>query len=95
MTATLPSLNKPKPNPQWARLPLFNRKGWARVPFGEVVENVNERVEPADAAEEIYVGLDDLDSGSLHLRRWGKGSDVTGTKLRFRKGDAGRISASW
>ncbi len=48
---------------------------------------LNERVEPADAAEEIYVGLDDLDSGSLHLRRWGKGSDLTGTKLRFRKGD--------
>lgn len=23
----------------------------------------------------------------LHLRRWGKGSNVTGTKLRFRKGD--------
>ena len=23
----------------------------------------------------------------LHLRRWGKGSDVIGTKLRFSKGD--------
>ena len=32
-------------------------------------------------------GLDDLDSGSLHIRRWGKGSDVIGTKLRFQKGD--------
>jgi len=74
-------------NPHWARLPLFNRKNWSRFRFGNVVENVNERVEPADAAEEIYVGLDDLDSGSLHIRRWGKGSDVIGTKLRFRKGD--------
>ena len=55
--------------------------------FGDIVENVNERVEPSTAAEEIYVGLDDLDSGSLHIRRWGKGSDVIGTKLRFRKGD--------
>jgi len=85
---TAPSfLAKLKPNPNWARLPLFNRKNWSRVRFGEVVENVNERVEPVDAAEEIYVGLDDLDSGSLHIRRWGKGSDVIGTKLRFRKGD--------
>ena len=25
--------------------------------------------------------------GNLHIRRWGKGSDVIGTKLRFRKGD--------
>ncbi len=87
MTAALPTLAKLKPNPHWARLPLFNRKNWSRVRFGDVVENVNERVEPSTAAEEIYVGLDDLDSGSLHIRRWGKGSDVIGTKLRFRKGD--------
>jgi hypothetical protein len=87
MTATLPSLENLKPNPHWARLPLFNRKNWSRFRFGEVVENVNERVEPSTAAEEIYVGLDDLDSRSLHIRRWGKGSDVIGTKLRFRKGD--------
>jgi type I restriction enzyme S subunit len=88
MSFALPAaLSQLKPNPDWAELPLFNRKNWARFRFGEVVENVNERVEPGNAAEEIYVGLDDLDSGSLHLRRWGKGSDVTGTKLRFRNGD--------
>ena len=74
-------------NPDWAKLPLFDRKGWKRLPFGEFAESVNERVEPANAADEIYVGLDDLDSGDLHIRRWGKGSDVIGTKLRFRKGD--------
>ncbi len=55
--------------------------------FGEFAVSVNERVEPSSAADEIYVGLDDLDSGCLHVRRWGKGSDVIGTKLRFRKGD--------
>jgi restriction endonuclease S subunit len=74
-------------NPNWAKLPLFNRKGWKRLPFGAFLDSINERVEPADAAEEIYVGLDDLDSGDLHIRRWGKGSDVIGTKLRFRNGD--------
>ena len=87
MTTTLPSLAKLKPNPNWAKLPLFNRKNWSRLRFGDIVENVNERVEPGTAAEAIYVGLDDLDSGSLHIRRWGKGSDVIGTKLGFRKGD--------
>lgn len=87
MTAALPSFTKLQPNPNWTRLPLFDRKGWKRMAFGQFAESVNERVEPADAAEEIYVGLDDLDSGSLHIRRWGKGSDVIGTKLRFRKGD--------
>ncbi|MEI7731384.1 MAG: restriction endonuclease subunit S [Verrucomicrobiota bacterium] len=87
MTKEIPSLAKLKPNPQWAKLPLFDRKGWKRFRFDDIVENVNERVEPSTAAAEIYVGLDDLDSGSLHIRRWGKGSDVIGTKLRFRKGD--------
>ena len=87
MTISRQSLDKHKPNPDWAKLPIFDRKGWKTVAFGEFAESVNKRVEPADAAEEIYVGLDDLDSGNLHIRRWGKGSDVIGTKLRFRKGD--------
>lgn len=74
-------------NPDWAKLPLFDRKGWRTMKFGDFAESINERVEPADAADEPYVGLDDLDSSDLHIRRWGKGSDVIGTKLRFRKGD--------
>ena len=53
--------------------------------FGEFAESVNDRVEPANAAAEIYIGLDDLDSRGLRIRRWGKGSDVIGSKLRFRK----------
>jgi len=76
-----------RPNTDWANLPLFDRTGWRRLKFGAFADSVDERIEPADAAEEIYVGLEHLDSGSLHIRRWGKGSDVIGTKLRFRKGD--------
>lgn len=75
------------PNPLWAKLPLFDRTGWRRVAFGDFAESIGERAEPKDAQDEIYVGLEHLDSQSLHIRRWGKGSDVTGTKLRFRKGD--------
>ena len=69
-------------SPEW-----FKRGEWRRLPFGVFADSVNERVEPADAAEAIYVGLDHLDPVNLHIRRWGKGSDVIGTKLRFRKGD--------
>jgi type I restriction enzyme M protein len=68
--------------PSWLKL-----ADWKRLAFGAFACSINERVEPVDAAEEIYVGLDDLDSKDLHIRRWGKGSDVIGTKLRFRKGD--------
>lgn len=68
--------------PAWLK-----RSEWKRLPFGAIADSVNERVEPANAAAEIYVGLEHLDSESLRIRRWGKGSDVIGTKLRFRKGD--------
>jgi restriction endonuclease S subunit len=87
MTGTFSSLDGLRPNPDWAKLPLFDRKGWKRMPFGAFAGSINERVEPREAAEEIYVGLEHLDSQNLHIRRWGKGSDVIGTKLRFRKGD--------
>lgn len=87
MTATLPSHAKLQPNPGWATLPLFDRTGWKRLAFGEFAESIGERAEPKDAQEEIYVGLEHLDPQCLHIRRWGKGSDVIGDKLRFRKGD--------
>jgi hypothetical protein len=76
-----------KPNPAWATLPLFERTGWKRMTSGEFAESIGERAEPKDAQEEIYVGLEHLDPQCLHIRRWGKGSDVIGGKLRFRKGD--------
>ncbi|MEI7636532.1 MAG: restriction endonuclease subunit S [Syntrophus sp. (in: bacteria)] len=57
------------------------------MPFGVFADSINERVEPSEAAEDIYVGLEHLAPQNLHIRRWGKGSDVIGTKLRFRKGD--------
>jgi len=81
------SLEALRVNPDGAKLPLFDRKGWKRLAFGAFAESVNERAEPSEAAEEIYVGLEHIDPQHLHIRRWGKGSDVIGTKLRFRKGD--------
>ncbi len=90
MTTTLPSVSSVKsvvPNPAWASLPLFDRAGWKRLLFGAFAESIGERAEPKDAQEEIDVGLEHLDPQCLHIRPWGKGSDVTGTKLRFRKGD--------
>jgi len=87
MKSVASNLANLKPNLEWASLPLFDRTGWKRVRFGDFVENIGERAEPKDAQEEIYVGLEHIDPQSLHIRRWGKGSDVTGTKLRFRKGD--------
>jgi hypothetical protein len=87
VTGIIPTQGDIRPNPDWSRLPLFDRKDWQTLTFEAFADSVNERVEPSEAAEEIYVGLEHLDSQNLHIRRWGKGSDVIGTKLRFRKGD--------
>lgn len=87
MRPAFPSMEDLEPNTNWASLPLFDRAGWRRMAFGEFAASIGERAEPKDAQEEIYVGLEHLDAQRLHIRRWGKGSDVTGTKLQFRKGD--------
>ena len=64
------------------------KPGWTRVAFGDVATCVNERIDdPATAGVERYVGLEHLDRDSLTIRRWGSPTDVTATKLRFRKGD--------
>ncbi len=80
-------MNAPTLNPDWANLPIFDRSKWQRLRFDEFAQSINERVNPGEVAEDIYVGLEHIDPESLHIRRWGKGSDVIGTKLRFQKGD--------
>jgi type I restriction enzyme S subunit len=66
-----------KPNPNWAKLPLFNRKNWTRVRFGDVVENLNETCDPAEAGLERVIAMEHLEPGSLHIRAWGKVADGT------------------
>lgn len=67
MIASLKTLEKLRVNPDWAKLPLFDRKGWKKVRFGEFAESVIDRVEPSDVPEENYVELDDLDSVPLEI----------------------------
>jgi restriction endonuclease S subunit len=57
------------------------------VKFGDVAQNVVERADPSHTDAGIYVGLEHLDSDTLHLHRWGYPSDVIGEKLVFKKGD--------
>jgi type I restriction enzyme, S subunit len=65
-----------------------SRNGWRTFRFDEIAVMVNDRIDdPAEADVERYVGLEHLDSDSLKIRRWGVPTDVTATKLLFRKGD--------
>jgi len=55
--------------------------------FGDMAQNVTDRIDPAEADGDVYVGLEHLDPGSLRIRRWGTPADVIGQKLKFRRGD--------
>jgi len=87
MTAIAPILEKILPNPDWAKLPFFDRKGWKTVQFGDVVENVNETEHaPVEAGIERFIGLEHLEPGSLHIREWGNVVDGTTFTRRCRPG---------
>jgi type I restriction enzyme M protein len=66
---------------------LFDRAGWQRVTFGEVVQNVNETErEPQAVGIERFIGLEHLEPGSLHIREWGNVADGTTFNRRCRPG---------
>ncbi len=73
-------------NPDWAKLPLFDRKGWKRVRFGDVVENINETCDPNEAGLERFIAMEHLEPGSLHIRTWGAVADGTTFTRRCQPG---------
>ena len=87
MTAvTMVPLRTLQLNPDWAKLPLFDRSKWQRVRFGDVVANLNETCDPLQSGIERFIGLDHLEPGSLHIRTWGDVSDGTTFTRRVRSG---------
>lgn len=86
MSALSPTLSSLIPNPAWASLPLFDRTGWKRVRFGDVVENCNETCDPAEAGLERFVAMEHLEPGTLHVRSWGNVTDGTTFTRRCRPG---------
>lgn len=86
MTATLPSLSNLQPSPAWASLPLFDRTGWKRVRFGDVVDNCAETCDPEEAGLDRFVAMEHLEPGSLHVRSWGNVADGTTFTRRCRPG---------
>ena len=55
--------------------------------FGDLVFNITEKRSPVDGDEELYIGLEHLDSGSLRVTRWGSKVALKGDKLKMQKGD--------
>ena len=55
--------------------------------FEDIAINVVERAMPEPKDKTAYIGLEHMDSGSLHISRWGSETDLIGEKLKIKKGD--------
>lgn len=64
-----------------------DKSDWKTFKFEDIAFNISERVEPSQTNAEIYVGLEHLDSDSIHIKKYGVPTDVKGTKLKVYKGD--------
>lgn len=66
----------------------LDKSSWRRVAFGDVIENVTDRVDnPSEAGVDRYVGLEHLDPGIMIVQRWASPDKVEAQKLRFQPGD--------
>lgn len=65
----------------------LDKSDWKTYRFDEIAQNISERVDPNNTDLEVYIGLEHIDSGSLHIKRHGTPDDVNGTKLKFYKDD--------
>ena len=55
--------------------------------FSDIAYNLTEKKMPEPGDEELYIGLEHLDSGSLSVARWGSEVELVGEKLVMQKGD--------
>jgi type I restriction enzyme S subunit len=65
----------------------LDKSNWKSYRFDEIAQNISERVDPNNTDLTVYIGLEHIDSQSLHIKRNGTPDDVNGTKLKFYKGD--------
>jgi|26BtaG_2_1085354.scaffolds.fasta_scaffold05769_2 restriction endonuclease S subunit len=65
----------------------LDKSDWKTYRFDEIAQNISERVDPNNTELEVYIGLEHIDSESLHIKRHGTPDDVNGTKLKFCKDD--------
>ena len=65
----------------------LDKSDWKTFRFDEIAQNISERVDPNNTDLEVYIGLEHIDSESLHIKRFGTPDDVNGQKLKFYKGD--------
>lgn len=65
----------------------LDKSAWQSYRFNEIAEKISKTVDPNTTELEIYVGLEHIDAENIHIRRYGKPSDVSGGKLLCFPGD--------
>lgn len=65
----------------------IDKSKWESFSFEKIAFRIAETVDPNTTELEIYYGLEHLDAESLHIRRNGVPSDVSGGKLNCYPGD--------
>jgi type I restriction enzyme S subunit len=70
-----------------SQLANLDKSKWQTFRFGDIARSIGERVDPTKTELETYVGLEHIDPESIHIKRFGKKADVSGTKLRCYPGD--------
>lgn len=65
----------------------IDKSSWESFKFQEIAERISISVDPTTTELEVYVGLEHIDAEDIHIRRFGKPSDVTGNKLKCFRGD--------
>jgi type I restriction enzyme S subunit len=65
----------------------LDRTKWQKWKFSDLVDNIVEKVKPQESGLEHYIGLEHLDSGSLHIKRFGESKTLIGDKLKIYKDD--------
>jgi restriction endonuclease S subunit len=64
-----------------------SKDNWKKVKFSEIAEEIREVIDkPSKSGFDRFVGGDHIDSGDLHIKRWGSTNDVNAQKLLFKKG---------
>ncbi len=65
----------------------LDNKGWKKVRFGEVCRNLNVTVKsPEQNGYDKVIGLENIESGSLHIKTWGNLADGTTFTKTFEPG---------
>jgi len=67
---------------------MTNKNKWIKVKFGEIVQNITDRIDkPSESGLDYYIGLDQLDTDQIRIKRFASTSDVEATKFLCKKGD--------